>query len=188
MKKEVLFAIILGIIAGSIVMYGVYTARNAMTLSQQKRIEATPTAPASPTSEVVVNKSSMTITSPQNGTLTDKSNMTFSGKSFPGAIVVILNNGKETVTDADNNGNFSVELTLEGGSNYLETTSTSQDGKQEFDSRFVVFSTANLDEIPPEATGSATPKPSTSPKPSSSPKASPASSPKAQPAKVQESR
>ena len=62
-------------------------------------------------------------------------------------------NEEEYLTTTDDQGNFSFEVTLLGGSNALSIYVTLQDGKQIMETRMVVFSTADFDAE--EATSSA---------------------------------
>jgi len=171
MKKEVLIAVVLGVVVGLIITFGIYTANTALQRrSRQVRVTPSPT----PTSENV-KQGSIVIYSPENDTLTDKDTIQLSGLTTPNAVVVIFVNDKSTVTSADPKGNFSADLSLTGGSNVITIVATDETGKQSQEQRSVVYSTANLDESSALATSSATP----SPKPSAKPSPSPATSPKA---------
>ncbi len=162
MKKEVLIAVVLGIIVGLVITFGMYTANTALQrkAQQTKDAVATPT-PSNTTQET--QRSSIIIYGPEDNMLTDKDKVQLSGSTFPNATIVIFVNDKEVVTSADAKGNFSAELALVGGSNVITTISTDASGKQDQDQRTVVFSTASLDDAP-TTTQSATPKPSASPK------------------------
>jgi hypothetical protein len=161
MKKEVLIAVVLGIIVGLVITFGMYTANTALQRKAQQIKDASPTP--TPTSELQNGQnSSIIVYGPEDNMLTDKDKVQLSGSTDPNAIVVIFVNDKETITTADGKGNFSAELSLVGGSNIITTIATDTNGKQNQDQRAVVFSTASLDDSP-QASMAATPNPSASP-------------------------
>jgi len=166
MKKEVLVAVVLGVIVGLIITFGIYTANTALQ-RKSRQINVTP-LPTPPSENA--KQGSIIIYSPENDILTDKDTVQLSGLTTPNAVVVIFVNDKSTVTSADPKGNFSSDLSLAGGSNIITIVATDETGKQSWEQRSVVYSTANLDEASASATLSATPSPRPSVKPSPSPK------------------
>ena len=167
MKKEVGIAIIFGILVGLILTFGVYVANTAIQKKSQKETMtvATPqpvTQESTPSSIVIFN--------PDDGMLVDKELLQISGLTSANAMVVVFVNDQEYITTADQKGNFTAEVKLVGGSNVLTTITTDQAGKQDEDTRVVVFSTANLDDKPQS---SPSPSPSATPKSTVKPKASP---------------
>jgi len=151
MKKEVFFAIVFGIIVGLVVMFGIYTANNA--LQQSTNQISTPQPTPSALKEPSEQKTNLTILSPEDNLLTDKGTVPLSGKTLAEATVIIFVNGVEHVVYADQTGSFSFEIPLEGGSNVIETIVMNKNGEQSKDTRTVVYSNADL-EAPP-ATSSA---------------------------------
>lgn len=162
MKKEVLIAVVLGIIVGLVITFGMYTANTAIQRKAQQIKDASPTP--TPSSESQNEQlSSIIIYGPEDNMLTDKDKVQLSGSTDPNATVIIFVNDKETVTLADAKGNFSVELSLVGGSNIITTIVIDANGKQNQDQRTIVFSTASLDDAT-SASAAASPKPSATPK------------------------
>lgn len=164
MKKEVGIAIILGIIAGLIITFGIYTANTAMNRRIQQN-KALPTPTVQPQEQSAPK--TLILFSPEDNSLTDKDRLQISGTSARNAIVVIFVNDKETIASADEKGNFSADVELVGGSNVITIVATDALGNQEQEQRTVVFSTANLEETPASTT-SAT-KASSSPSPKQTP-------------------
>ncbi|MEK7458265.1 MAG: Ig-like domain-containing protein [Patescibacteria group bacterium] len=161
MKKEVLVAVVLGVIVGLIITFGIYTANTAL----QRRARQTNATPSpTPTAENA-KQSSIIIYSPENDMMTDKDTIQLSGLTTPNAIVVIFVNDKPVVTTADSKGNFSADLSLVGGSNVITIVATDEIGKQSQEQRSVVYSTANLDESSASATTSASLLPKLLPSP-----------------------
>ena len=141
MKKEIFFAIIAGLVVGAIVVFGVYTANQSLVKREQdslKKIEEQP-------SRLPPQNSELTIISPEENAFTDQETIVVTGKTVPLADVLLLVNEAEHLTTADDQGNFSFEVTLLGGSNALSIYVTLQDGKQIMETRMVVFSTADFD-------------------------------------------
>jgi hypothetical protein len=50
----------------------------------------------------------------------------------------------EEVFEADGGGNFSVEITLEGGYNFITVTATDKDGNTATETRTVTYTTAKI--------------------------------------------
>lgn len=168
MKKEVLIAVVLGIIVGLVITFGMYTANTALQRKAQQTKDAAIPSPTPTTESQDTQRSSIIMYGPEDNMLTDKDKVQLSGSTVANATVIIFVNDKETITSADAKGNFSAELSLTGGSNMITTISIDSNGKQDQDQRTVVFSTASLDDAP-TASAAASPKPSTSPKASASP-------------------
>ena len=171
MKKEVLIAVVLGIIVGLVITFGMYTANTALQRKAQQTKDAVP-IPTPSSATLDAQHSSIIMYGPEDNMLTDKDKVRLSGSTSPNATLVIFVNDKEVIAVADGKGNFSAELSLVGGSNVITTISTDTNGKQDQDQRSVVFSTASLDDAP-SASVSATPKPSASSATTMSPKVSP---------------
>lgn len=167
MKKEVGIAIIFGVFVGLVLTFGVYVANTALQKKSQK--ETTTTATPSPSVQETTS-SSIVLFNPDDGALVEKELLLVSGLTSANATVVVFVNNDEYVTTADQKGNFTVEVKLTGGSNVITTIVTELSGKQNEDTRVVVFSTANLDDAP---LTSLPPTPSASPKSSVKPKESP---------------
>lgn len=162
MKKEIVFAVIIGLVVGLIITFGVYRARRAVSDSTTINVDsATPT----PT-PISSQKESFLLTEPVDETLTTESQTRVSGQTFPNAVIIVLTQSGETVGQADSQGNFSLNVPLLAGANLLtiRVSGDNQDTKEV--TRTVVLSTADL-----EASSSATAKPTTTPK--VTPKASP---------------
>lgn len=146
MRKEILIAIIIGFVLGLVITFGVWTANKAIkeappkeeTTNRQAQEEATATP--SPTAQ----EPTLTIISPEDNLLSDKEKIDISGKTTPGATVVILFTEGEKIIEADKQGGFSTEITLAGGSNEIKVSSFDKDGKEISKSITIVYSTAEI--------------------------------------------
>lgn len=158
MKKEVVLAIVLGIIFGLVITFGIYTANKALRDRQQNSTENAQDEQTTDTATQVTQ-----IIAPEDGAIIAQDTVRLTGTTFPNADVIILVGEDSYATTSDGTGNFSAELELIGGSNVITTVITNPEGRQERDERIVVYSTADLDEI-----ASASARPSLTPTPSPS--------------------
>lgn len=153
MKKEIIFAIFLGLGLGLIITYGVYRARTTLqkpvAQEAEQIIEATPLASA---------ETNLSITSPEDETITESQELTVAGSTNPNSFVVVIVNNQDNITTADQSGNFSVVITLETGSNVIQVHSIDEDGNTSIKEITVIYSTTNFleNENQEEATTSAT--------------------------------
>ena len=168
MKKEIVFAVVIGLVIGLIITFGMYRARQAMTGSStvNPQLSASPL----PSGNTANKHEPFLVSEPADESIVADATLRVSGQAFPNAAIVILNGASETVGMADDKGNFSLTLALVPGANVL-TIRAMSDARATLEViRTVVFSTADL---------SATPVPTFTPKPSPSPSAKPTTKPKA---------
>lgn len=151
MRKEILLAIIVGILAGLGVTFGIYTLRQTLLRgstpdkieeSRQKDQFATP-APSS---------SSLTIKSPTPDFLTNQKELQIVGKALPESYIVILAPTGEYITTADQDGDFATTIPLALGGNKITVTATTPEGQQE--SLVITAAYSTIDFNSPNATRS----------------------------------
>lgn len=149
MKKEIIFAIFLGLSLGLIITYGVYRAKTTLqqpvSNNEEIKPDATPIASA---------ESTLSITSPEDEIITDNQQLTITGTTTPNSFVVIFVNDNDTITTSDGTGNFSIEAELETGSNIILIHSLDEDGDSTIQERTVIYSTIKLIEEPAQASQS----------------------------------
>lgn len=163
MKKEALFAIVIGIIVGLGITYAIYQFRQKFFPVQDTNLE---TAPSPSPSVQPTAAEKLVITSPENEAVLATTASTISGTAESNEMVVIFINNKEYITQADEIGAFAADVTLDSGSNFIRVIATTADGRQKVKELVVVVSTASLDTVTEveESSPSATVKPSASPK------------------------
>lgn len=180
MKKEILFAVGIGLVVGLIITFGMYRARQAVTgaTTVNNQLNGTLSSPPLTTEGSQSARDAFLVSEPQDEALITDPNIRVSGQAFPSAAIVILVGDNETVGTADDKGNFSVPITLSSGGNviYIRALSDTTDPLEVI--RNVVVSTADLNQ---NATMSATPKPTVTPKPSITPKTKASPTPTAKP-------
>lgn len=140
MRKEVLFAILLGLVLGLIITYGVYRARTS--LQEGPNPSPTPAATVDPDSPT---QTSLVLSAPTDETIQDSPAVTVAGTTDPNSFVVVVLNDDETITEADESGNFSVEETLAEGANVILVFSVNEDGQTVTQERTVIYTTEPLD-------------------------------------------
>lgn len=145
MRKEVIFAILIGLILGFVILYGVQLAnRSAQNAAS---ISITPTQSVSPSTTPSVTQAipRLTITQPTNHSVVNTATITIAGKSVPGSDIALLSEEDDTLTTADASGNFSGELKLAGGQNIIIITALSPDKTFDETTLTIIYTTANLD-------------------------------------------
>lgn len=128
MKKEAFLAIVIGIIVGLGITYGIYQIRQRFTPEPESIIDGL-TTPAPESSPSGAEK--LFITSPQNESVLYDSEITLSGTTLSQELVVIFVNEREYVTQADDIGAFAAKIQLDEGSNVIEVISIKNDGTEE---------------------------------------------------------
>lgn len=83
----------------------------------------------------------------ENESVFDNKSITVAGHTFPNLPVVIFVNQKNFVTTSDEQGNFSLDINLDSGSNLIIITTVDEQGQSYSDQRLVVYTNKSLDEI-----------------------------------------
>lgn len=177
MKKEAIFAILIGIIVGLGITFGIYTIRKNKTSQIDQQMQSLETE-ATPTPEAPVNDK-LLITSPKDESILADTSLRISGNAEPNEMIVVVVNDKEYITQADSIGAFAQDVELEVGGNVIDVTSIAADGKQTTVTLNVAVSTASLDEKIEAPAEEASSSAKVTPTPKVTSKASPTSKPKA---------
>lgn len=122
MRKEIFIAVFIGIILGSIVTYGIYTANKAIiNKATGKSREGTqiPTPTPTPTTNIILE-----ITDPQPDIVTNESKIVIKGRSIENAIITITTDIEDFLVEADTQGLFSQEIALIKGANTINITAS----------------------------------------------------------------
>lgn len=141
MKKELLFVIGIGIIIGSIVVFGVYIAQNAIKQQNQEKIEK---SSEEQTTLYEEKPHTLTITEPLDEIIVDSETIQVSGKTTPEAIIAIIAEENELLLTADKQGDFTTDVTLVGGANQITVSAFNNEGQKAEQILTVVYSTAQL--------------------------------------------
>lgn len=137
MKKEVLLAIGVGFGLGLVITFGIWTANKSL---KQAKVQVTPAPTPTP---IIVNEppatNQLTITSPEDESISAVATITVSGKSTPNAVISIIFEEDETIIEADDKGEFSTKINLIGGYNTIIISD--QENTQ---TRIVTYSTTKI--------------------------------------------
>ena len=140
MRKEVIFAIILGLILGSVILYGVQLANSStQKAAVNSNNQVTPTTTVVPT-----QTASLVITSPQDHSVVNTDTIKIAGKSFPNSSIALVSSEDDTLVATDASGNFSFDFKLTGGENIIEITTLSPEQKTETAKISIIYTTAKI--------------------------------------------
>jgi len=145
MRKEVIFAIVGGMVLGLVVIGGLWWANR--TASEENLTAPSPTAaglsptltPSAPTSSLLLK-----IESPEDESIVEEEKVVLKGETAPGSVVVVIYPEGENIVEADEGGNFETEITLVGGANEVKITAYDKEGNQTEKNLTLVYSTAKI--------------------------------------------
>jgi Flp pilus assembly protein TadG len=127
MQKEILIAIVLGLVVGMSITYGLYRARTAETGSGLQELAELTQLGTDDTNEPAYGQ--LIIISPIEGEIVADATFTVTGSTFPNGIVVLTAHNQDYFTSADTAGNFSLDLELPMGATILTVTGLSSSGE-----------------------------------------------------------
>ncbi|MEK9200404.1 MAG: hypothetical protein AAB909_00350 [Patescibacteria group bacterium] len=149
MKKEFFAAIIIGFVLGLIITLGIWTANKSLKNLPKNGANPTPTITSpevtpAPTSQPTTNGPQLTITSPEDDFLSAENSVTISGTTVGSAVVSITHETGETLLQADANGKFEAEISLESGYNQITVTAIDSKGQSTQKQLLVTYTTAKI--------------------------------------------
>jgi len=138
MRKEVIAAVITGIVLGVIVAFGVWRANVALKPESQTLSES-----SSPTAqeEVQTSEFGLTIAKPEQNQVITESPFSVSGITKSGSWIAISGEEEDYVIQADAKGEFIEEVELIGGVNQLVITAFNEEGEEISQNLTLVYST-----------------------------------------------
>lgn len=135
MRKEVFIAILIGLILGGAVAFGIWRANLALV---KEEVQTEQSAIPSPQEQTL---SSLIITQPENNTVVSEDKVTVKGAATPNANIVFLTIEDEIITQATREGTFEQEVELIGGANEIIVIAYDDQGNESRSSVVVVYST-----------------------------------------------
>jgi len=124
MHKETLVAVIIGLVLGLALTFGIYQWQKAGRQSTEFNLEEvvpTPTPIALANQEVI-------ITSHQDGIISQEAKISLEGTGPANAFLVIFVNNQEKIGKVDAEKKFKIELELEKGPNTITAIATENNG------------------------------------------------------------
>ncbi|MFV1917048.1 MAG: hypothetical protein ACC618_00970 [Patescibacteria group bacterium] len=137
MRKEILFAIVAGILFGVVVAFGVWRANSALTPNSENG--ETITEPEEEAGEV--GELRLAIASPSELDVITIDTVEITGVTDPNAWIAISGDVEKYIAIADDQGEFTQTVELIGGVNQLTVWSFNQKGEKESQKITLVYST-----------------------------------------------
>lgn len=135
MKKEVIIAVIIGLIMGLIITYGFYRVKTTVTAPPTTDLENT-VASASATPKVI---STIAIHSPEEGHIQENSELKVAGTTTASSIIILNYEEESLITESDSSGNFSFDIELSDGPHIITVSVLENDGSVTTEDRTVVI-------------------------------------------------
>lgn len=142
MRQEVIIAIVLGFSLGLLLTLGVWTANRALKERQAGVVTPTPEIAIQP--EITPPAFFLKITSPEDESFFNEAKITLAGQTQAGATVVIIAEKGEEIIEAAEDGSFSTQVSLVGGTNEITVTAFGLGGEEESQNLNLVYSTAEI--------------------------------------------
>lgn len=143
MKKEVLIAVVSGLVLGLIITFGVYTTNRSLEQQRQKKASEQETSNQPATSSSTVNKK-LSIISHENYDLVNQSEIILTGIAWPGAVIAIITEGDEFLILGDDQGNFTINLKLIKGFNEIKVIATDETKETQQQDLVITYSTHEI--------------------------------------------
>ena len=142
MRKEVLLAVIFGVILGGVILYGINLANESATdLSNEDKTSAATTPVATPT----LTQKSLSIVSPQNPSVTSDKLIPLPGRATPASNIAIISEIDDLIIETSPAGTFSAQINLISGENTVAVTEVKNDNTTITES-ITIIQTPNLPE------------------------------------------
>ncbi|TRZ50826.1 hypothetical protein D4S03_06130 [bacterium] len=124
MRKEVILAVIIGVLLGGVILYGINLANNSSKInSDNKNVGDSTQETPSPAKK---SDNQVSIITPQDNAVVTEAQLTLKGSSKPNSSVAIITESDDIITTADNTGNFSSIINLISGENIITVTAVDE--------------------------------------------------------------
>ncbi len=151
MRKEILLAIIVGVVFGLGATFGIYTVRQSLFRNTTpEAIEASKLGVQSSPTPTPNNR--LNISNPAQDLFTQEKSTRIVGRALADSLIVVLAENDEFITTADKDGDFSVEVELIEGGNLLTVVATAPDGSQDSTTLNIVSTTLSNEATPGAST------------------------------------
>ncbi|MBU3978599.1 hypothetical protein KJ980_00735 [Patescibacteria group bacterium] len=135
-----LVAIIVGLAAAGVAFY-LYQMTKTLPPSKTQTITIKNQISPSPTPNA---KNFLTVEDPKDEFVTDKKIITISGKTEPGATIIITTENNDQIVNAAINGDFTLTTTIGNGTNIIQITAIFTNGEEKKVTRTVTYSTESF--------------------------------------------
>jgi hypothetical protein len=133
MRKEVILAIILGLLLGTVIVVGYYRTNLPKQSPITSSVEPVPSTSPNSSAEL------LTLNEPQDGDIFVSPVATISGTTLPEARLVIISGDQQLFVKPSASGFFTQEISLNGGVNQITITAVIPSGQRADKSINLVF-------------------------------------------------
>lgn len=134
MRREILWASLIGITFGLIIAFGAWRINSSLN---PKKDNPVPSTTPVPTSEFRI-----TLDKPENEDVVTSDTLTISGITKAGALLIISGEEEDSILQVEGNGSFSQEIELDPGVNQIRLTAFDPNGAASIEKVLVVYSSA----------------------------------------------
>lgn len=143
MRKEVILAVIIGVLLGGVILYGINLANNSSsTDNEEDELNGNSQISPSPTSGL---ENQINFISPLNNSVVTDAQITLKGTAKPNSNVAIITENDDILTVVNATGNFSSTINLTNGENII-TVTTVDENQATSSSSITVIRTTTLPE------------------------------------------
>lgn len=135
-----LVAIVVGLAAAGIAFY-LYQMTKVVPPSKSQTISIKNQITPSPTPNT---QNFLTVENPKDESVTDTKTITISGKTEPGATIIISTENNDQVINAAANGDFTLTNSIGSGTNIIQITAVFANGEEKKVTRTVTYSTESF--------------------------------------------
>lgn len=141
MRKEILFAIILGSIFGVVLAFGIWR----FSISPETGISGNITGDNNSSNTEIKNdgEASLSLSNPQDKSVSYEQEIEVSGITDPGNVVVVSTGEDDEFALADKDGSFKASISLSIGVNRLKAIAFNSQGGKKAEQIFVIYSAAS---------------------------------------------
>ena len=121
MRKEIVIAIIFGLLVGLAITFGIYQLnhRNQEETQNQSMTDRIVLDPINLNSKNATVAALISITNPENESVQENKKVELQGETFPNQTVVLFVNDNDYLLQTNDQGTFNLEIELESGSNII---------------------------------------------------------------------
>lgn len=135
MKKEVLIAVLIGLSMGLVITYGIYRVQSSLNQPPVADVSDQPDVSSTNNNEA---STVLSIHTPTEGTIQSSSTTTITGTTTPDSNVVIFINDDDHVVVSDQSGSFTLNTSLDNGTNLITVYVISDTGDVVKEERLLV--------------------------------------------------
>jgi len=120
MRKEIILAMIIGVLLGGVILYGINLANNSSTSNKSDNLQENEFQNnLSPTPK---ENNKVSIIFPQNNSVVTEDKITLKGTAKPGSNIAIISENDDIITTTDASGNYNSIINLINGENQVNVT------------------------------------------------------------------